>query len=170
MRTLNNLPKTLLRLPYEVRIGLTVLCALLTVILYFMLPTTAASVSNISVFAIPIAMAAWIFKRYGVLYSLSSFVLITVIYHLLNTQEMGNMFTSMMSLGVGLGALLIVGLLISSLRDVIDLSEDANLQIALIYEKQQQLTEIKDQFILNVNHELRTPLTAVYGYLELLRN
>jgi signal transduction histidine kinase len=170
MRTLNNLPKTLLKLPYEVRIGLTVLCALLAIVLYFMLPTTAASVSNISIFAIPIAMAAWIFKRYGVLYSLSSFVLITVIYHLLNTQEMGNMFTSMMSLGVGLGALLIVGLLISSLRDVIDLSEDANLQIALIYEKQQQLTEIKDQFILNVNHELRTPLTAVYGYLELLRN
>jgi signal transduction histidine kinase len=75
-----------------------------------------------------------------------------------------------MSLGVGLGALLIVGLLISSLRDVIDLSEDAHMQIALIYEKQQQLNEIKDQFILNVNHELRTPLTAVYGYLELLRN
>jgi signal transduction histidine kinase len=35
-------------------------------------------------------------------------------------------------------------------------------------EQQQQLNDIKEQFILNVNHELRTPLTAVYGYLELL--
>jgi signal transduction histidine kinase len=170
MRTLNNLPKILLELPYEVRIGLTVLCALLTVILYFMLSTTAVSVSNISVFAIPIAMAAWIFKRYGVISCLGSFILIIIIYHLLTSRGFYGQFDSMMSLGVGLGALLIVGLLISSLRDVIDLSEDAHMQMAVIYDKQQQLNEIKDQFILNVNHELRTPLTAVYGYLELLRN
>lgn len=170
MRTLNNIPKFLLELPYEVRIGLTALCALLTIILYFMLSTASVSISNISVFAIPIAMAAWIFKRYGVLCCLGSFVLIIVFYHFVILQGSYNHFDTLMSLVVGLGALLIVGLLISSLRDVIDLSEDAHMQIALIYEKQQQLTEIKDQFILNVNHELRTPLTAVYGYLELLRN
>lgn len=172
LRTLNNLPKILLELPYKVRVGLTTLCALLTLILYFMLSTTAApvSVSNISVFAIPIAMAAWIFKRYGVLFCLGSFILIISFYYVFFVEEPYKNFDSFMSLTVGLGALLIVGLLISSLRDVIDLSEDAHMQIALIYEKQQQLNEIKDQFILNVNHELRTPLTAVYGYLELLRN
>ncbi len=170
MYTLNNLPKILLELPYKVRISLTVLCALLTIILYFMLSTTAVSVSNISVFAIPIAMAAWIFKRYGVLICLGSFILIIFFYYLVSLQGHYSQFDSLMSLGVGMGALLIVGLLISSLRDVIDLSEDAHMQIAVIYEKQQQLNEIKDQFILNVNHELRTPLTAVYGYLELLRD
>jgi signal transduction histidine kinase len=169
MRTLNNLPKILLELPYEVRIGLTGLCALLTIILYMILSTSAVSVGNLSVFAIPIAMAAWIFKRYGVLSCLGAFILVIIIYHIITSQGFGH-FDSVMSLVVGLGALLIVGLLISSLRDVIDLSEDAHMQIALIYDKQQQLNEIKDQFILNVNHELRTPLTAVYGYLELLRN
>jgi signal transduction histidine kinase len=169
MRTLNNLPKILLELPYEVRIGLTGLCALLTIILYMILSTSAVSVGNLSVFAIPVAMAAWIFKRYGVLSSLGTITLVLIFYHLFTERNIVQ-FDLVMSLVVGLGALLIVGLLISSLRDVIDLSEDAHMQIALIYDKQQQLNEIKDQFILNVNHELRTPLTAVYGYLELLRN
>lgn len=39
---------------------------------------------------------------------------------------------------------------------------------ALAHEQQRQLTEFKDQFIMNVSHELRTPLTQVYGFLELL--
>ncbi len=36
------------------------------------------------------------------------------------------------------------------------------------YKHQQQLSQLKDQFLINVSHELRTPLTEVYGYLELL--
>ncbi len=36
------------------------------------------------------------------------------------------------------------------------------------YEHQQQLGQLKDQFLINVSHELRTPLTEMYGYLELL--
>jgi signal transduction histidine kinase len=36
------------------------------------------------------------------------------------------------------------------------------------YKRQQQLGQLKDQFLVNVSHELRTPLTEVYGYLELL--
>ncbi len=36
------------------------------------------------------------------------------------------------------------------------------------YKRQQQLSLLKDQFLINVSHELRTPLTEVYGYLELL--
>ncbi len=36
------------------------------------------------------------------------------------------------------------------------------------YKHQQQLVQLKDQFLVNVSHELRTPLTEVYGYLELL--
>ena len=43
-----------------------------------------------------------------------------------------------------------------------------NQQMAIAYERQRRLSELKDQFITNVNHELRTPLTQVYGYLELL--
>ena len=41
-------------------------------------------------------------------------------------------------------------------------------QSTITYERQRRLSQLKDQFIVNVNHELRTPLTEVYGYLELL--
>jgi signal transduction histidine kinase len=44
----------------------------------------------------------------------------------------------------------------------------ADKQIALAYEQQRQLNQMKDQFLINVSHELRTPLTQVFGYLELL--
>ncbi len=47
-------------------------------------------------------------------------------------------------------------------------ADEASQHVADLLEQQQQLSQIQDQFILNVNHELRTPLTAVYGYLELL--
>jgi PAS domain S-box-containing protein len=36
-------------------------------------------------------------------------------------------------------------------------------------ELQQQLNQLKDQFILYMNHELRTPLTSLLGFLELMR-
>lgn len=48
-------------------------------------------------------------------------------------------------------------------------SQQAEMQMALAYQQQVEVNELKDQFLFNVSHELRTPLTQVYGYLELLR-
>lgn len=36
------------------------------------------------------------------------------------------------------------------------------------HRQQQELDQLKDQFMITASHELRTPLTAVQGYLELL--
>ncbi len=36
------------------------------------------------------------------------------------------------------------------------------------HQRQQELDQLKDQFMITASHELRTPLTAVQGYLELL--
>jgi len=47
---------------------------------------------------------------------------------------------------------------------------EAKQHIAVSYEEQRQLNQLKDQMLLNVNHELRTLMTSVYGYLELLRD
>ena len=47
-------------------------------------------------------------------------------------------------------------------------AQQAEQQLALAYEQQRKLNQLKDQFILHVSHELRTPLTEVYGFLELL--
>ncbi|GCE23721.1 hypothetical protein KDK_75210 [Dictyobacter kobayashii] len=44
----------------------------------------------------------------------------------------------------------------------------AEQQLSLAYEQQQQLEELRDQFLMNVSHELRTPLTEVKGYINLL--
>ena len=41
-------------------------------------------------------------------------------------------------------------------------------KLAQAYDQQKQLSEIKDQLIINVSHELRTPLTEMSGYLDLL--
>ena len=41
-------------------------------------------------------------------------------------------------------------------------------QLRVAYERQKELDQLKDQFIITASHELRTPLTAVMGYLELL--
>ncbi|HVU67582.1 MAG TPA: GAF domain-containing sensor histidine kinase [Ktedonobacteraceae bacterium] len=48
--------------------------------------------------------------------------------------------------------------------------ENAQITIALraAYERQKELDQFKDQFIMTASHELRTPLTAVQGYIELL--
>jgi signal transduction histidine kinase len=41
-------------------------------------------------------------------------------------------------------------------------------ELAVAYERQIQINELKDQFMLHVSHELRTPLTTLHGYLSLL--
>ena len=48
--------------------------------------------------------------------------------------------------------------------------ENARITIELraAYERQKELDQLKDQFIITASHELRTPLTAVLGYIELL--
>jgi len=48
--------------------------------------------------------------------------------------------------------------------------ENARITIELraAYERQKELDQLKDQFIITASHELRTPLTAVVGYIELL--
>ena len=41
-------------------------------------------------------------------------------------------------------------------------------QLRAAHRRQQELDQLKDQFMITASHELRTPLTAVQGYLELI--
>ncbi|GCE16946.1 sensor histidine kinase [Dictyobacter kobayashii] len=41
-------------------------------------------------------------------------------------------------------------------------------ELRATYERQKELDQLKDQFIMTASHELRTPLTTVLGYIELL--
>lgn len=48
-------------------------------------------------------------------------------------------------------------------------SAQASIALRLAYERQKELDQLKDEFIITASHELRTPLTAVQGYIELLQ-
>jgi signal transduction histidine kinase len=51
-------------------------------------------------------------------------------------------------------------------------SRHAQVQLSTVrtaYERERELDQLKNQFIININHELRTPLMALQGYLMLAR-
>ncbi len=165
MRYLHALPRYLLTLPFGVRLCIAVLSVGFSNLLFLMIPSAAQSAS---ILAIAMVLVAWMFRRRGVcLCIISMFIILWVYYSYKNGSVLLPISTDM-SFIVGTLALTIVGLVISSQRASLDLSDAARLQGMRAYEQQQQLNRIKDRFLQNVNHELRTPLTAVSGYIELL--
>ncbi len=46
----------------------------------------------------------------------------------------------------------------------------ADIDLREAYERQKELDQLKNQFIITASHELRTPLTAVQGYIDLLQS
>jgi len=119
-------------------------------------------------FIVPIALVSWLFSRKVFFICMGIIGITLLIFDGIASVgiDWSNFFTT--SSFVSAILLFIEGLLVGSLREQVLLADKARLHIADLLEQQQQLSQIKDQFMLNVNHELRTPLTAVYGYLELL--
>lgn len=164
--------------PMRVRLGIVVLSYMLSLTIFALvfLPS-----HNGSILAIPVALAAWLLKPRGVLISLGSLL---VALFVLNSLSVGgiwwtpSLFLTFLSGSLGL---LVEGAVISLARHAFDLAQalglaqaaqfkaqQAEQQLALAYEQQRKLNQLKDEFILNVSHELRTPLTQVSGFLELL--
>jgi signal transduction histidine kinase len=162
----------------RVRLSIVVLSYLLCLAIFALvfLPS-----HNGSILAIPVALAAWMFKPRGMLISLGSLILALIV---LNSLSVGGILwppSLILTFLSGSFALLVEGAVISLSRHAFDLAkalgmaqaarrkaEQAEQQLALAYEQQRELNQLKDRFILHVSHELRTPLTEVYGYLELL--
>ncbi len=178
MRFHKTLTVLLIDLPFRLRLGIVVLSYLLCLAMFALvfLPS-----HNGSILAIPVALAAWMFKQRGVLIGLGCTILALIVLNSLS--DGGILWPPLLILTFlsGSFALLVEGAVISTLRHALDLtraldiaqaarrkSEQAEQQLALAYKQQRQLNDLKDQFIVHVSHELRTPLTEVYGYLELL--
>lgn len=172
-----------------VRLCIVVLSFLLCLVL-FIYPFP--SQFNGSLFALPVALASWMFKWRGAVLCIGA---TTLILAFLNSLNVGSIFWPQRVLNdflVGIVALVAEGGIIGYLRYALDMVQvaqaqaleseqqrmiayeqhlealQAKQQLALAYEQQQQMDRLKNQFILNVGHELRTPLTAISGYLELL--
>jgi len=164
LRYLNILPRFLLTLPYLVRLSIAVLTVVFVLVLYIGLPQAR----NPSILAISISLVAWMFRRRGMLICLVVQFVVLWAFYSVRYRSVLLPSTSTMAFIAGTLAILVVGLLVSSQRDSLDLADSARQQAALAYAQQQELNRLKDQLMLNLGHELRTPLTIVHGYLELL--
>jgi signal transduction histidine kinase len=164
VRFLNALPRFLLTLPRVVRLGIVALSVVLFLMLYMMSPAAR----NPSILMIPMALAAWMFRRRGMLICVVSMISVLWVYYAIRMQSVWLSPVLIELFIAGTLALLAVGLLVSSQRDSLDLADMARQELGRAYEQQQELSQLKDQLMLNLGHELRTPLTVVYGYLELL--
>jgi len=165
MRHLDAFPRFLLKLPFIVRLSVAILSVAFFLILYMMVSPAARTPLML---AIPVALVAWMFRKRGVFICLAIMVLVLWVFYSLRLKSILLPSSMIISFIAATLALVVIGLLVSLLRDSLDVVDTARLQSARALEQQQQLNRAKDQFILNVNHELRTPLTAISGYIELL--
>lgn len=128
------------------------------------------------IFAIPVALAAWMFQPRQAALALGGVFLMLI---LLNTAAVKSLLWPLpllISFLCGLVAALIVAGAIGVLRYALHVTEIAKhhswqseQHMTRAYKQEQHLNDLKDQFLLTINHELRTPLTALHGYLQLLQ-
>lgn len=165
MRYLNALPHFLLNLPAMLRLWIVVFCTVSTLTFFIWLAPMA---QNAIILAIPLIVAAWIYRIRGTLICLIILNIPIWMLYVVHTHSLLLNQGLRIDFLIGNIALLFIGWLVSSQRDWFERSQASQHQIAKAYEEEQRLHQAKDRFIQHVNHELRTPLTALSGCLELL--
>lgn len=165
--------RTLRTLSYRMRLSVLSFCYLVCVLVF----TVSFFYSHdASLFVLPVALAAWLFKRRET----SIFVALVIgTVALFNTLYIGDGIwprSLIISFLSGSLIFIVVALFISYLREMLDATEEARhkslaaeRQIGEANKQQQRLNRSKDQLLLNVSHEMRTPLTEIRGYLDLLQ-
>ena len=173
MSVLYSTGRFLRHLTYTTRLLMTTSCLFLC---FFLFASGYTFLRDGSILALPIALAAWFFRRYEPWLYLGITILAVA---LTNSYVYQGLFWPRPLIFAFLeGSLIfcIEVIIIRFLRNLLDMHEAtekkavfAEQQLMLAYEQQRQLLQLKDQFIMSINHELRTPLTEIQGYLELLR-
>ncbi len=161
-------------LSYRRRVGVLSLCFLACLLLF--LWSFFFFTRDASLFALPVALAAWMFKRRETLVIVGCII---VAVALLNSIMLGSVaWPRNLVVSFFFGSLVFIAeaLFISYLREMLDVmeetrrkSQEAEALTAEANKQQQRLNRMKDQLLLNVSHEMRTPLTELQGYLELLQ-
>jgi signal transduction histidine kinase len=186
MRYFNNLSVGFLRLPCIMRLCIVVLCFVACFICYLF------SQYNGPLLALPLAIAAWLFKQRGTFIGTGLTAVAIAVAITINSHSIFWPLPLFTGFSTGTIALLTEGFFIHYLRYLLDTAEaarqralqaeqqrlityeqhvaalQAEKRMTNAYEYQRQLNQLKDQFILNVNHELRSPLMALGGWLEVV--
>lgn len=166
--------RSLRTLSYWMQLSVLIFCYLACVLAF----TVSFFYSHdASLFALPVALAAWMFKRRETSIFVAVVILTVATFNTLYTVN--NTWSRSLIVSFLLGSLIfiIVALFISFLREMLDtteearrLSQEAERRILEVNKQQQRLNRFKDQLLLNVSHEMRTPLTEIRGYLDLLQS
>jgi signal transduction histidine kinase len=186
MDVLHRLLTSLLKQPLWKSLSFVSVCFVLCLVLYLVSPFYGP------LFAIPVALAIWLFQQRGTLISIGLTLFVLTLINTINSRGLLWPRTLVVGLLTGMLALLIEGFFILYLRYLVNAAETASLQVIqaeqqkwrehaahletlqakehaeAAYKQQRQLNYLKDQFITHVNHELRTPLTGLSGWLEVL--
>ena len=134
MRILNALSRLLLNLPYMVRLGIVVLLFLICVILLvFGFPSPYDG----SLFAVPVALAAWLFKQRGAFLCIGGTLVVIAVTYQVRANGLGpqSLFTVLI---IGTVALMTEGLVIAYLRHALDLVQAAQSNAQQAQQAQQQ--------------------------------
>ncbi len=129
------------------------------------------------IFAIPVALAAWMFRPRQAALALGSILLMLIVINTVMVKSLLWPFPLFVTFLCGSVSALIVAGAIGVLRSALSAAELAayhsllaEQQMLKAYTQEQYVNDLKDQFLLTVNHELRTPLTALHGYLQLIQD
>lgn len=164
----------LLQLPRPARVVLCITCFVLCTTIYIV--TFPLTLNSYIFLAIPMLLSAWLFEKYGACGCFGAHILVQIAYNSWLAHGLWWPSVYLFACVSSVIVLFLEGCLMVSLRNLVDSSEKshqdalrAKQQIKLAYERQCQLNQLKNQFVLNVNHELRTPLSGAYSYLEMLQ-
>jgi len=129
------------------------------------------------IFAIPVALAAWMFRPRQAALALGCILLMLIVINTAAVKSLIWPFPLTITFLCGIASSLIVAGAIGVLRYALNTAELtrhqsllAEQQMLKAYNQEQHINELKDQFLLTINHELRTPLTALHGYLQLIED
>lgn len=166
-------------LPYlsrSIRIGIFFLAFLLYSSFMIIGAILIGNRSLTPLFAIPVAIAAWLFKPRTACIAIVGVFFMQIGLNIASTGNFHWPFPMILVFCCAITAAIIEAFSIGFLRHTLKLADlareqtqQAKEQIAASFQREQHLNVLKDQFLLNVSHELRTPLTEVRGYIDLLR-
>jgi signal transduction histidine kinase len=127
-------------------------------------------------FAIPVALAAWLFPPRQAALALGCVFLMLIVINTIAVRSLQWPLPLAAASLCGIFSALIVTIAISVLRYALNMAETARQrswqaaqEMTNAYKQEQLLNDLKDQFLLNINHELRAPLTTLHGHLQLLQ-